>query len=207
MKYLILSVLLLSIASGGYAQKKGSTHKPFVFSKRYKSSYGIGAGIYKFNEVAEVIPFINSAPQLDLTGRYSDWSVSFNTPLAVGFHVKSKNDTTNFIFADVPLLFEINTGHLASKDFLNDFGYFFGAGYSFNYFKSRLQYAPAVTIGFRSWFFGKSLTIRYILEGLTLDPRQVPTHMFSLNINTGAYLENVKANNKISNFMRTWDGE
>jgi hypothetical protein len=205
MKKIIVVLFLLSFTVGAIAQKKGSTSRPFVFSKRFKNSSGIGTGYYRVNEMSEYVPFINYAPQLDLTGRYSDWSLSLNTPLAAGFHIKTLNDPGNYVFADVPMLLEINIGHLASNDFLNDFGYFFGGGYSVNYFNNRLQHAPAATVGFRMWLFGKSITMRYILEGITNDPKQTTMQLFSLNINTGAYLENVKMNNKISNFMRTFD--
>jgi hypothetical protein len=204
MKRSFVLLLCLFFAAPSFAQK-GSKKVKFVFAKRFKNSFGAGSGYYRINEAPEYIPYLNYAPQLDLTGRYSDWSLSLNTPLGAGYHIKTVNDPLGYVFVDVPILMEINIGHLASNDFLNDFGYFFGAGYSVNYFKSTLQHAPAATLGFRTWIFGKSVTFRYILEGITLDTKQTTVQLFSININTGAYLENVKMNNKISNFMRTFD--
>ncbi len=201
MKKLILLLFLAFIFTSTKAQK-GQTKKPFVFSKGYKSSWGVGCSFYAFNGIYEKIGSINYAPQLDLTNKRSDFSISLNTQLSAGYHFKSKNDSSNFPYADIPLFIEANFGHLASKDFYNEIGYFIGGGYDLNFLKNTLQHGPAFTAGMRTWFFGKSLTIRYIVS--VPSPNSLLgtlIHTVSINLNVGSYLENVKANNKISNFL------
>ena len=56
--------------------------------------------------------------------------------LSGGYHFWSQNDPNSFFYADAPLLLQMNVGHLASKDFHNDFGFFLGTGYDFNYLKN-----------------------------------------------------------------------
>ncbi len=197
----LLTLLILIIFVNPVLAQKGSTKRPFVFSKAYKSSWGVGFGFYPIEALLQQghIATLNYAPQLDLTNKRSDYSISLNTQIAGGYHVPFKKDTTGFFYASAPIFVQMNFGHLASKDFYNDLGYFFGIGYDPNIFQNRFLQNFAFTGGMRTWFFGKSITARYILSipQALLDP---VLHTFSLNINVGSYLENVKSNNKISDF-------
>lgn len=197
--YIIFLILFFAFPS---LAQKGSTKKPFKFANAYKSSWGLGSSLYKISDHLEPVPLIDWAPQLDLTRKYSDFSYSLNTQLAAGYHIPGKYDSTQYFYAEIPLFAEINFGHLASKDFFNNYGLFGGAGYTFNYIRDKFYHGPALTAGARFWLFGKSFTLRYnlySLKGVT-DMYQTLT----LNINTGEYLEAVKANNKISRFMGTF---
>ncbi len=203
MQKIFLSFILLLIAYNASAQK-GQTKRPLKLSKSFKSSFGIGGSVYNYRYANEFTGQLNYAPQLDLTNKYSDYSISLNTQLSAGYHVKTKNDTVNFLYADFPLIIQMNVGHLASKDFFSDYGFFIGAGYDVNYFRNTLQYTPAFTTGFRFWLLGKSFTLRYLYTGLSHLATATPLHTLTLNLNVGAYLENVKANNKVSNFMKSF---
>lgn len=201
MKFLSFTLALFLLTSTSFAQK-GQTKRPFSLSKGFKNSIGIGSGFYDYKDTTQFMGFINYAPQLDLTNKYSDFSISLNTQLSLGYHIQSKSDSLNFVYADFPLFLQMNIGHLASKDFYNDHGFFLGAGYDGNLFKNKIQHGLLFTAGLRTWILGKSITLRYTYSDLF--SISTPVHALSLNLNIGSYLENVKANNKISNFMRSF---
>lgn len=203
MRFIITCILGVFLSTTMFAQK-GQTKKPFLFRQAYKNSVGLGAGIYNFNDAQEFIGLLNYAPQLDLTNRHSDLSLSLNTQLSAGYHVKSANDSMAFFYTDVPLLLQVNIGHLASRDFYSEFGVFFGMGYDWNYHRNNLQDGMAITAGLRTWVGSKSFTIRYLYcDFLSIEN---PVHTITLNMNLGDYLPYVKANNKISKFVRQYKG-
>jgi len=198
--HLLLVVVMLAVTGKPVSgQTLGDMKKPFVFSNQFKHSAGAGVALYKVNEVYEPIYAIAYNPTLSLTRTWSDFSVSVGTHLMGGYHFSSSNDSNEFLFADLPLLVELNFGHNASKDFYNDLGWFFGGGYSYHLVDDNWYSGPEATIGFRTFIFGPSFTLRYSRYFAT-DEADVSLHNITLLLNLGKYFEQVKKNNKISRF-------
>ena len=199
MKKIVLSLALIMIVIIVNAQQSPGS-EGFQFGKRYHSAIGIGVYEYPYQTNAEKLFQINYAPQLDLTLRYSDLSFSLNTQLAAGYHVLLNQDSLKYFAYDIPIFFHGNIGHLASKDFYSDFGFFGGGGYDWMYIRNRFEQRPAITFGIRFWLFTSSFTVRatryfgtqnanYSINALTLD------------MNLGGYLSKIRDLNKISDFM------
>jgi hypothetical protein len=126
-------------------------------------------------------------------------SLSIGSQISGGYHLASSADDSAFVYADFPLLVEMNFGHNASKDFYNDLGWFFGGGYTYHLFKNSWNHGPVATIGVRSFFFGPSFTLRYS-RYFALQDDDESLHTISLLLNLGRYFEQVKLNNKVSRF-------
>jgi hypothetical protein len=195
----ILALLLPAVTLGQQARRKGDMRKPFVFSQQFKHSLGAGASFYKIDKSSEPIFHIDYNPSLSLTRAYSDFSFSVGTQLAGGYHFSSSVDDSAFVYADLPLLLELNFGNNASKDFYNDLGWFFGGGYTYHLVKDAWNHGPVATIGVRAFIFGPSLTLRYSRYFATQD-NDHSLHTVTLLLNMGKYFEQVKLNNKISRF-------
>jgi hypothetical protein len=173
--------------------------KPFVFSQQFKHSIGAGASFYKITDGNAPIFHLDYNPNLSLTRSYSDFSFSVGSQISGGYHFNSSADDSAFIYAELPLLFELNFGHNASKDFYNDLGWFFGGGYSYHLLKENWNHGPVATIGVRSFLFGPSFTIRYS-RYFAIQDDDTSLHMITLLLNIGKYFEQVKLNNKVSRF-------
>ncbi len=180
-------------------QRKGSMKKPFLFSQQFKHSLGAGASFYKIRKSLEPVFHIDYNPSLSLSRSASDFSVSIGSQLGAGYHFASSLDDTAFFYADLPLLLELNFGNNASKDFYNDFGWFFGGGYTYHLFREKRNHAPVFTFGLRGFVFGPSLTLRYSRYFAIRDD-DTSLHTLTLLLNMGRYFEQVKLNNKISRF-------
>jgi hypothetical protein len=179
--------------------RKGTMSKPFIFSQQFKHAVGIGSAFYKVNESREPVYMISYSPTLSLTKSFSDFSVSVGSQLSGGYHFANSADDSSFLFADLPILVEMNLGHNASKDFYSDLGWFFGGGYSFNLFKERWQQGPVVSIGARAFILGPSFTLR-LMRFFAIREEDVSLYSVTLSLNLGRYFEQVKLNNKVSRF-------
>lgn len=200
-KVILFGIILICCAHVMEAQErhKGDNKKPFIWSQQFKHSLGAGAAFYEFNKSNEPVFHIDYNPSLSLTRSHSDFSVSAGTQLAGGYHFGSSVDETDFIYADLPLLIELNFGNNASKDFYNDLGWFIGGGYSYHLFKEKWNHGPEATLGVRAFFFGPSLTLRYS-HYFNIKEGELPLNTITLLLNMGRYFEQVKLNNKVSRF-------
>ena len=194
---ILLLIPCLSMAQ--QAQRKGSMRKPLVFSQQFKHSVGAGASFYSHNNDQEPLFHIDYNPSFSLTNGWSDFSISVGTQLTGGYHFESSADDSAFIYADLPLLLELNFGNNASKDFYNDLGWFFGGGYTYHLFKDDWNHGPVATLGIRAFVFGPSLTLRYT-RFFSISENDASLHTFTLLLNMGKYFEQVKLNNKVSRF-------
>ena len=181
------------------AQRKGSMKKPFILSQQFKHSVGAGATFFKYNNNYTPAFQLAYNPSLSLTKARSDFSISVGSQLSGGYHFEADDKDTAFIYADFPLLVEFNFGHNASKDFYNDYGWFFGGGYTYHLMKEEWNYGPVATIGLRSFIFGPSFTLRYSRYFAT-QQNDASLHTVTLLLNLGRYFDQVKLNNKVSRF-------
>ncbi len=180
-------------------QRKGSMKIPFVWSQQIKHSAGAAAAFYVIDKSSEPVFGLAYNPSLSLTKSKSDFSFSIGSQLVGGYHTATSVDDSAFIYADLPLLAELNFGHNASKDFYSDLGWFIGGGYTYRLFKNDWNSGPVGTIGVRGFVFGPSFTIRYsrFFAGADAGPS---TQTISLLLNLGRYFDQVKLNNKVSRF-------
>ena len=186
------------------AQKhKGDTNLGFRFDQRWQSSLGVGWYSYPYADKTESIFAINYSPQFDLTLRYSDLSLSLNSQLAGGYHVKMPADTLKYAFADLPLFLQANIGHLASKDFYSYAGLFFGAGYDFAYLRNEFQKRFIATAGIRTWVGHTSVGVR-LSRAYANSKANNSINSITLDINVGSYIGKVRSLNKITDFMQPY---
>ena len=178
---------------------KGSMKKPFVLRQQIKHAAGVSSTFYEYNKGQEPVFGICYNPSISLTKSFSDFSFSLGSQLVGGYHVATSVDDSAFIYADLPLLAELNFGHNASKDFYSDMGWFVGGGYAYRHFKNDWSSAPVATIGVRGFIFGPSFTIRYS-RFFAPSGNGPSTQTVSLLLNLGRYFNQVKLNNKVSRF-------
>ncbi len=178
------------------------TGKPLTFREQFKHAAGIGAVSFSKPSGEVFMPAISYSPNFSFTNGMSDFSITAGSHLAVGYYFAEDSTEEDFIYTDLPLLIEFNFGHNASKDFYYDMGWFLGGGYTYNYLNERWQSGPVATIGFRTFIFGPSFTLRYIRFFATADEDR-STHGISLSLNLGNYFDQVKRNNKVSRFIHT----
>jgi len=148
---------------------------------------------------------VNLSPQFFLTTGYSDFSFSIEINFMVNYKLEDdENEFYKKIFFQLPLMLNVNFGHLASKDFFNAFGFFAGAGWNIQYGQSHIANGFAWDAGFRFWMFEKSFTLRFIhfpgKEKIFSSGK-----IISIQMNLGKYLNSIKANNKVSNFMKPYN--
>ena len=110
MKKIILTFLLMMIIIFVNAQQSPGS-EGFQFAKRYHSALGVGCLEYTYQTNQEKLFSINYAPQLDLTLRYSDMSISLNSQIAGGYHFLLNKDSLKYISYDIPIFLQGNIGH------------------------------------------------------------------------------------------------
>ena len=147
---------------------------------------------------------INFSPQLFLTTVYSDFSFSVVLNLSGCYRPENNaEDLAEEIFFQMPAMLQLNMGHGASKDFYDPFGFFLGAGWHVQHDGSSTVNNFASEAGIRFWLLGKSTTLRAMYfpgnEKIFSSGK-----IISLQMNLGKYLEEVKRNNKVSNFMKPY---
>lgn len=140
------------------------------------------------------------APRILITTRFTDFSVSFDPSPQLLY---SFPDSSGKLFFQLPVMAHVNLGHLASKDFHSAYGFFAGGGWNVQLGQGQSTTGFALDAGVRFWLFGQSFSLTY---------QRLPAHekifssgdFFSLQINLGKYLSQVKANNKVSDFMKPY---
>ncbi len=198
----MLTAVALVLVSIKFSSAQGGKQPGGFFSQRVIVAAGAGYSLPEENIPASA--GIHFSPQLLLTTSFSDFSVSLNPSPEILF---SFSDATGGfsekLFFQLPVMAHINVGHLASKDFYSTYGFFAGAGWNLQTGQGKSTSGFALDTGTRFWLFGQSFTIMYM---------RLPGHekifssgdFFSLNINLGKYLSQVKANNKVTDFMKPY---
>ena len=173
------------------------------FQRRFISS----AGVNYFPEDTNIpsAAGINFSPQLFLTTSFTDFSVSVKADFMLNYHLLNKeNNAGQILFFQLPSMIYVNFGHLASKDFYNALGAFIGAGWNLQYGESRTANGFAVEAGFRFWLLGKSITLSF--TDLPGDEKIFSSgKIISLQINLGKYLNDARANKKLTDFMKPYN--
>lgn len=194
---MLLAVTLILLCSG---KSRGQVKSGF-FSERLTVSSGAS-----YSPDEENIPAsagIHFSPQLFLTTAYSDFSVSINPSPELLYSLADSGSFSERLYFQLPAMAHVNIGHLASKDFYKAFGVFAGAGWILQFGQGVSTSGFAWDAGIRFWLFGQSLTVMYTkLPGN--EKIFSSGDFFSLNINIGKYLSQVKANNKVSDFMEPY---
>ncbi|MBK5284036.1 MAG: hypothetical protein JJE25_01415 [Bacteroidia bacterium] len=200
-KIIILFMTLVASVQSSFCQS--NNQKGNFLTRRMITSAGINYSLPEENIYSAA--GMNFSPQLFLTTVYSDFSFSVETNFVVNYKMEDdKSEVSEKIFFQLPVMMNVNLGHLASKDFFNAFGFFAGAGWNIQYGESRTVNGFAWGAGFRFWMFEKSFTLRFIHfpgnEKLFSSGK-----IILIQMNLGKYLNNVKANNKVSNFMKPYN--
>jgi hypothetical protein len=189
----LFSLILLSLFFASVAQAQ--------IGKRFKFSTGYSAYLLETGTNVSPVHALGITPQFNLWQPRVNFSVAFVSPLTVGIHFRTKVWGSMFLFSDIPLMGEINYGHLATKDFRKWWGVFAGGGYSFQSVGTRWQYGANLSAGFRFWLFRKSFTLRYA-RFFGENFGDVLSHRLTLEINLGRFLKDVASKNKLQKFER-----
>lgn len=169
--------------------------------KRFKFSTGYSCYLLETGTKVSPVHALGITPQFNLWQPRGNFSVAFVSPITAGVHFRTKVLGSMFFFSDIPLMGEINYGHLATKDFRKWWGVFAGGGYSFQSVGTRWQYGANVSAGFRFGLFGKSFTVRYA-RFFGENVGDVLSHRLTLEINLGRFLKDVASKNKLQKFER-----
>ena len=167
----------------------------------FQHGVGLKGSLYSIYDELEPLYGITYRTKYNLINNWTDFSGSINAGLSGEYHPESSSDSVSFFAADLPISLELNIGHLATKDFRTAFGFFAGAGYSFNYLNEEFNEAPLLTFGIRTLIFTQSFEVRYI-RYFSEEQNYAFEHSICLVINLGDYIAAAVANNKISDFMR-----
>lgn len=167
----------------------------------FQHGVGLKGSLYSISDELEPLYGVTYRTKYNLINNWTDFSGSVNAGLSAEYHHSSNIDSVSFFAADLPLSLELNIGHLSTKDFRTAFGFFAGAGYSFNYLNEKFNEAPLLTFGIRTLIFTQSFEVRYI-RYFSEEQNYAYEHSIGLIINLGDYIASAVANNKISDFMR-----
>jgi hypothetical protein len=196
----LIVVFLCSYGEASNAQS--ARQKGNFFARRLTMSAGVQ---YSFKqENVSSATGLNISPRVFLTTTYSDFSVSASLDFMGNYRLdNTTEDIAEEIFFQLPTMLHLNIGHGASKDFHSAIGGFLGAGWNVQYDGQNSVNGFAMDAGFRFWLFGNSFTLRFI--NLTGNEKIFSSgKIILLHVNLGKYLADVKANNKVSNFMKPY---
>lgn len=192
-QFIFIATLLLFMFS---AETRAQFGPRFKFSTGY-SSYLLEVG-------SKVTPVYASGitPQINLWQPRANFSIAFATPLALGVHFRTKVLGRMFFFSDIPLMGELNYGHLATKDFRKWWGVFAGGGYTFQSTGTRWQYGAVLSGGFRFFLFKQSFTLRYARFFSEYASGDFFSHRLTLEITIGRWVKGVHFKNKLGKFEK-----
>jgi hypothetical protein len=177
-----------------------SAQQPKPDRNPFKSTAGAASFLFWDQTHTQTAWGVFYSPQYNLYNSFSDLTLSVSAQPGAGMSLSGKGESNEIIF-DLPFMLEINLGHLASRDFYAPMGFFAGGGYDFHKTgDGEIHQAFVATTGLRWWMFKKSFTARYILY-FSGDKDGYMSHSISLGLNLGKYLDDVRANNKVSRFM------
>lgn len=174
---------------------------PGFFSKRTKVSVGPAARFYWKNTELNGLYGLSLAPQFNIINSFADVSLSLDLDPMIGYHPATSSDSVKFFYGGAPATLNVNIGHLSTKDFRSDMGFFAGGGYSFDYIRDSLMYSPVATTGLRWWMGGRSFTVRYHIYFNGQDDFK-PAHSIAFLYNFGPWVADARRKNKLSKFAR-----
>lgn len=196
MKY-TATLLLVMLSFRTTAQ---NTEPEFTIGNRFISSAGLVIQRANHDQINEHLYGLCYSPSLNMLNKYADFSVAIASHLALSNHFKSALDPTNYLMMSFPAFLQFNIGHLATRNFYSSLGISFGGGYNFSVIRSEFDAGPLLITAIHFWFLNQSFTVGYaqthFKKGSTL------MHEISLQLNIGAYLKDVRGNNKISKFVK-----
>ncbi len=189
--YLLFTFVLLPFLS--YAQ---------FLDSRFKFSTGYSSYLLETGSKISPVHSLGITPQLSLWQPKSNFSIAFVSPITAGIHFRTKVLFRMFVFTDIPLMGEINYGHLATKDFRKWWGVFVGGGYTFQSAGTRWQQGACLSGGFRFFLFRQSFTLRYARFFSRPYSGDYASHRLTLELNIGKFLKSVQSKNKLSKFEK-----
>lgn len=170
-------------------------------AKRF--TFGAGASYSLKEDKVPAGAGIVLVPRLFLTTTYADFSVTFDPSPQLFYSLSDSQKVSDKLFFQLPAMLHVNIGHLASKDFYSSFGFVAGGGWNFQFGRGKSTNSFIFDGGVRFWLFRQSFTVLY--QRMTANEKVFSSSdFFSLQINLGKYLSQVKANNKVSNFMKPY---
>lgn len=177
-----------------------NTAPVFTLGDRFISSAGLSISRANHNHENEQSYGLCYSPSLNLLNKYADFSVSAASHLALSNHFKSENDPVNYLMMSFPAFIQFNIGHLATHNFYSSLGISFGGGYNFSVVRSEFDMGALLITAIHFWFLNQSFTVGYTQTHF--QNHQTLMHELSLQLNIGAYLKDVRGNNKISKFVK-----
>jgi hypothetical protein len=169
--------------------------------KRFKLSAGYSSYLLETGTKVSPVHALGITPQFNLWQPRSNFSIAFTAPITAGIHFRTKALFRMFFFSDIPVMGEINYGHLATKDFRKWWGVFAGGGYSFQSVGTHWQYGVNLSGGFRFFLFKQSFTLRYA-RFFSEYPEDFFSHRLTLEITLGRFVKDVVFKNKLQKFER-----
>jgi hypothetical protein len=172
----------------------------FTIGDRFISSAGLSISRANHNHENEQLYGLCYSPSLNLLNKHADFSVALASHFALSNHFKSANDATDYLMMSFPAFIQFNIGHLATHNFYSSLGFSFGGGYNFSVIKSEFDMGALLITAIHFWFLNQSFTVGYAQTHF--QNHQTLMHELSLQLNIGAYLKDVRGNNKISKFVK-----
>ena len=177
-----------------------NTAPAFSIGDRFISSAGLSFPRANHNHENEQFFGLCYSPSLNLLNKHADFSVAVASHFALSNHFKSANDPIDYLMMSFPAFIQFNIGHLATHDFYSSLGISFGGGYNFSVIKSEFDMGALLITAIHFWFLNQSFTVGYTQTHFR--NHQPLMHELSLQLNIGAYLKDVRGNNKISKFVK-----
>ncbi len=194
---LILTFFLTMVSSRGIAQH---TDPEFTIGDRFISSAGLAFPRANHNRQNEQFYGLCYSPSLNLLNKHADFSVAAASHITIANHFKSANDPVDYLMVSFPAFLQFNIGHLATRDFYSSLGISFGGGYNFSVIRSEFDMGALLITAIHFWFLKRSFTVGYAQTHF--QNHRTLMHEVSLQLNIGAYLKDVRSNNKISKFVK-----
>jgi hypothetical protein len=198
LRILLIAVFILCAEGFSSAQVK---EPGGFFAQRLTVAAGVASSLPEDNIAASA--GLLFAPRVFITTAFTDFSVSFDPSPQFLYSFSDSQAVSEKLFFQIPVMLHVNLGHLASKDFHSAYGVFVGGGWNFQFGHGESTNGFAIDAGIRFWMFGQSFSLSY-QRLLSHEKIFSSDNFFSLQINLGKYLEQVKANNKVSNFVKPY---
>ena len=196
---LVLAVGLLSVITAARAVAQ-NTEPEFTLGDRFVSSAGPFVQRANHNRENEQLYGLCYSPSLNLLNKLSDFSVSFGSHISVANHFITNRDPVDYLAVSFPAFLKFNIGHLATHNFFSSLGISFGGGYNFSVIRSEFDAGALLITAIHFWFLKQSFTVGYVQTHF--QNHRILMHEVSLQLNIGAYLRDVRNNNKISKFVK-----
>lgn len=198
LRILLIAVLVLCVDEFSSAQVK---QPGGFFAQRLTVAAGAASSLPEDHVPASA--GLLFAPRIFITTAFTDFSISIDPAPQLLYSFSDLQSFSEKLFFQLPVMLHVNLGHLASKDFHSSYGVFAGGGWNLQYGHGEGVNGFVLDAGIRFWLLGQSFSLLYqrLLEHEKIFSSDT---FFSLQINLGKYLSQVKANNKVSNFVKPY---